>query len=178
MLDIRSLRENPEEIKTRLRQRGGDAWLLIDEVLACDETRRRCETERQNLQSQRNSLSKEVGKLKSQGQDATALMAEVKGIGEKLVTIGQEADAADARQRELLLGIPNVPHAACPVGSSADDNPEVRVWGAKPEFGFPPREHVELATSRGWLDFDNAAKISGSGFVVYRGSGARLERAL
>lgn len=178
MLDIRAIRENPEEIKTRLRQRGGEAWKLIDDVIACDETRRRCETERQTLQSRRNSLSKEVGKLKSQGQDATDIMAEVKGIGEQLDEVGRQADEADARQRELLLGIPNVPHPACPIGADAEANPEIRVWGEKPVFGFAPKDHVALGTERGWLDFDNAAKISGSGFVVYRGAGARLERAL
>ncbi|MFM7180590.1 MAG: serine--tRNA ligase [Verrucomicrobiales bacterium] len=178
MLDIRALRENPETIKDRLRNRGGDVWKLIDEVVACDETRRRCETERQQLQSRRNSLSKEVGKLKSQGQDATAIMDEVKGIATRLEEVGTEADAADARQRELLLSVPNVPHEACPVGFDADANPEVRVWGEKPVLAFAPKDHVTLGTERGWLDFDNAAKISGSGFVVYRGAGARLERAL
>lgn len=178
MLDIRALRENPDSIKDRLRQRGGEAWKLVDEVVACDETRRRCETERQQLQSRRNSLSKEVGKLKSQGQDATALMDEVKGIATRLEEVGSEADAADTRQRELLLGIPNVPHEACPVGADAEANPEIRVWGDKPALAFPPKDHVALGTARGWLDFDNAAKISGSGFVVYRGAGARIERAL
>ena len=178
MLDIRALRENPETIKDRLRNRGGEVWKLVDEVVACDETRRRCETERQQLQSRRNSLSKEVGKLKSQGQDATALMEEVKGIATRLEEVGSEADAAEARQRELLLGIPNVPHEVCPVGVDAEANPEVRVWGEKPVLPFPPKDHVALGTERGWLDFDNAAKISGSGFVVYRGAGARLERAL
>jgi seryl-tRNA synthetase len=178
MLDIRALRENPENIKDRLRNRGGELWKLVDDVVACDETRRRCETERQQLQSRRNSLSKEVGKLKSQGQDATALMDEVKGISSRLEEVGNEADAADARQRELLLGIPNVPHEACPVGFDADANPEIRIWGEKPVLPFEPKDHVALGTERGWLDFDNAAKISGSGFVVYRGAGARLERAL
>ena len=178
MLDIRALRENPESIKERLRNRGGEVWKLVEEVVACDETRRRCETERQQLQSRRNSLSKEVGKLKSQGQDATALMDEVKGIATRLEEVGAEADAADARQRELLLSIPNVPHEACPVGADAEANPEIRVRGEKPVIPFAPKDHVALGTERGWLDFDNAAKISGSGFVVYRGAGARLERAL
>ena len=178
MLDIRAIRENPEEVKTRLRNRGGEVWKLVDEVVACDETRRRCETERQQLQSQRNTLSKEVGKLKSQGIDATALMAEVKGIGDRLDQVSRDADAADLNQRNLLLGIPNLPHPACPIGFDAEANPEVRVWGSKPDFVFTPKDHVALGTDRGWLDFDNAAKISGSGFVVYRGAGARLERAL
>ena len=178
MLDIRAIRENPEAVKERLRQRGGEVWKLVDEVAACDGERRACETERQQLQAKRNALSKEVGKLKAQGQDATALMEEVKGLGERLEQVGKDADAADARQRGLLLSIPNLPHEGCPVGTDETANPEIRVWGARPEFGFEPKDHVALGTARGWLDFDNAAKISGSGFVVYRGAGARLERAL
>ena len=178
MLDIRAIRENPEAIQQRLRQRGGDTWKTIEEVLACDTDRRACETERQQLQAKRNSLSKEVGKLKSQGLDASALMEEVKGLGERLDKVGQDADRADTRQRELLLGIPNLPHADCPVGHDESANPEIRVWGEKPTLPFAPKDHVELGVARNWLDFDNAAKISGSGFVVYRGAGARLERAL
>ena len=178
MLDIRLIRENPEEVKDRLRQRGGEVWKLVDEVVACDTERRRCETERQQLQARSNSQSKEIGILKSKGQDAAAIMEEVKGLGERLEEVGRQADAADARQRELLLGIPNLPHPQCPVGLDAEANPEVRVWGEKPVFSFQPKDHVVLGGDKGWLDFDNAAKISGSGFVVYRGAGARLERAL
>ncbi len=178
MLDIRLIRENADEVKERLLTRGGDAWKLVDEVAACDARRRRCETERQQLQARRNALSKEIGKLRSQGQDATAVMAEVKGLGDRLEEVGREADESDARQRDLLLSLPNLPHELCPVGQDPAANPVVRAWDEKPFFAFQPKDHVELAAAKGWLDFDNAAKVSGSGFVVYRGAGARLERAL
>jgi len=178
MLDIRALRENPDDCRTRLKNRGGDHWLMVDEVLACDTERRRAETVRQELQSRRNTLSKEIGAIRSQGGDATAQMAEVKEIGAKLEEAAAQADAADARQRELLLSMPNLPHPDCPVGNDESANPEIRTWGEKPVFSFDPRDHVTLGTEKGWLDFDSAAKISGSGFAVYRGNGARLERVL
>jgi seryl-tRNA synthetase len=178
MLDIRQIRDNPGEIKRRLENRGGTVWQLVDEAAACDGERRRLETELQQLQARRNQASKEIGQLRGRGGDAAGLMAEVKGIGDELARLAREADAADLRQRDLLLNIPNLPHPDCPVGADAAANPVVRSWGAPPVLPFAPKDHVELGTARGWLDFDNGAKISGSGFVVYRGPGARLERAL
>lgn len=178
MLDIRLIREQPDLIKQRLAARGGNLATAIDELLAIDEQRRAAETEKQKLQGDRNRISKEIGMAKKKGEDTSGIETEVRGIGQRIDQIGREADEADARQRELLLGIPNVPHEACPVGASAESNPEVRAWGAKPQFDFTPKDHVTLGQELGILDFEAGAKISGSAFVVYRGQGARLERAL
>lgn len=112
------------------------------------------------------------------GEDTSAIEARVKGFAADLTEWETEADRADERQRDLLLGIPNLPHDGCPAGAGAEENPVVRVWGERPEFPFEPKDHVTLGTSLGILDFESAAKISGSAFVVYRGAGARLERAL
>ncbi len=178
MLDIRLIRENPDLIKQRLANRSGDFAAIVDEVLAIDSARRTAETERQKLQSDRNRISKEIGIAKKNGQDTSVIEAEVRGIGSRIDEIGHEADAADVRQRDLLLGIPNLPHDDCPVGHSAEENPEVRVWGTKPSYDFQPKDHTVLGQALGMIDFEAGAKITGSAFVVYRGTGARLERAL
>lgn len=178
MLDIRLLREKPDYIKERLQTRGGDFSAMVDEVLSIDHQRRAAETERQKLQSDRNRLSKEIGMGRKNGQDTSTLETEVRGIGDRIDEIGREADAADARQTELLLGIPNLPHDDCPIGANAEANPVLREWGSVPSYDFKPKDHVTLGSMHGMLDFEAGAKISGSAFVVYRGSGARLERAL
>lgn len=178
MLDIRLIRDNATLVKERLATRDASLSALVDDVLAIDEQRRAAETERQKLQSDRNRISKEIGIAKKKGEDTSAIETEVRGIGSRIDQIGKDADELDVRQRDLLLSIPNLPHDACPVGTSAEDNPEVRVWGAKPAYDFQPKDHVTLGAQHGMLDFEAGAKITGSAFVVYRGPAARLERAL
>ena len=178
MLDIRLLRENPEALKDRLKARGGESWMLIDEILTCDEKRRAGETEKQQLQSDRNRISKEIGALRKDGQDASAIESKVREIGERIKAIGEEADAAEARQTELLLQVPNLPHEACPVGHDETANPVVREWGKKPSFYFTPEDHVAIGTRLGLFDFELASRVSTGGFVTFTGVGARLERAL
>lgn len=178
MLDIRLIRENPDLVKQRLANRGGDHASTVDEILSIDTARRTAETERQKLQGDRNRLSKDIGIGKKNGQDTSAIEAEVKGINARIEEIGREADDADVRQRDLMLGIPNLPHEACPVGHSAEENPVVRVWGEAPKYDFEPKDHTVLGTSLGILDFEAGTRITGSAFTVYRGAGARLERAL
>ena len=178
MLDIRLIRENPELVKQRLAHRGGDHASTVDEILSIDTARRSAETERQKLQGDRNRLSKDIGIGKKNGQDTSAIEAEVKGINTRIEEIGREADAADVRQRDLMLGIPNLPHEACPVGHSAEENPVVRTWGEAPKYDFEPKDHTILGTTLGILDFEAGTRITGSAFTVYRGAGARLERAL
>jgi len=178
MLDIRLFREKPDYVKERLATRGAGLSVMVDEVASLDEQRRLAETERQKLQGDRNRISKEIGIAKKKGEDTAAIEAEVRGIGDRIEQIGRDADALDQKQRELMLGIPNLPHDACPVGDSAEQNPEVRVWGEKPVYDFTPKDHVALGAQHGMLDFEAGAKITGSAFVVYRGPGARLERAL
>ena len=178
MLDIRLIRDNATLVKERLALRDASLSAMVDEVLAIDEQRRSAETEKQKLQSDRNRISKEIGIAKKKGEDTSAIEAEVRGIGTRVDQISKDADALDVRQRDLLLSIPNLPHEACPVGHSAEENPEVRVWGEKPAYDFQPKDHVTLGNQHGILDFEAGAKITGSAFVVYRGAGARLERSL
>lgn len=177
MLDIREIRENPDAVRERLKARGGDHWTLIDEVLACDEARRKAETEKQALQSQRKTISKQIGMLKSKGEDSSAVEAEVHAIKGKIEALDTEGETAAARQSELLLNIPNLPHSDCPLGADEASNPEVRIWGDKPEIA-EPKDHLDLAEALGLISIDDATRIAGSGFAVYRGQGARLERAL
>jgi seryl-tRNA synthetase len=177
MLDIRVIRENPTAVQDRLKNRGGDHWKLVDDVLACDEARRKAETDKQQLQSSRKTISKQIGQLKAKGEDTSAIEAEVRGINEQIAAHDVAAEAASARQTELLLNIPNLTHDACPVGSDETANPVVREWGSKPDLAAP-KDHVELALQHGLVNWDDGIRVAGSGFVVYRGKGARLERAL
>lgn len=177
MLDIRIIRENAEEVRERLKKRGGDHWKLIDEVLACDESRRAAETAAQALKATVNANSKQIGISKSKGEDTTVLQEDVKRLKEEIVTHEADAETAGARQVELLMNIPNLPHADCPVGDSEEANPVVREWGVKPAL-VEPKDHVALATALGLISWEDAIRISGSGFAVYRGKGAKLERAL
>ena len=178
MLDIKLLREDPEGFKARIKTRGGDSFELIDQLVKCDEIRRRGETEKQTLQSDRNSISKEIGAKKKAGEDTSEIEAKVRDIGSKLKALANEVEAADQRQQDLLLSIPNAPHADCPVGEDETANPEIRQWGDKLEVHAELENHVEIVTRLGLVDFDAGAKITGSGYAVYRGEGARLQRAL
>lgn len=178
MLDIRLIRENPEAVQSRLAARGGDAHVRIEEILSCDRERRSAETRLQHIQAERKRMSKEIGMRRAKGEDTAALEADVRGLGESLAHTEAEAAALEVRQRDLLLTVPNLPHEACPVGADADANPEVRVHGKRPVFPFEPKSHVVLAEHLGLVDFERAAKISGSAFACFTGAGARLERAL
>lgn len=178
MLDIRMLREDADSVKARIKARGGDAWSLIDEILECDEKRRSGETEKQQLQGDRNRISKEIGILKREGKDSSDIETRVRAISERIKTIGEEADAAEARQTELLLQIPNLPHEACPAGEDESANPEVRTWGEKPTFDFEPKDHVQIGGDLNLFSFELATKISSSGFITFTGAGAKLQRAL
>ena len=179
MLDIKDIRENAEAIKARLATRGGDAHTLIDEALVNDESRRKIETEKQILQSERNTASKNIGALMGQGkkEDAETAKAAVKDIGDRIKELETQSDEVTSQQNHLLMTIPNVPYEDCPIGKDEDDNPEVRIWGEKPVI-TEAMDHVQLAEQHGLIDFEAAAKISGSGFAMYRGKGAKLERAL
>ena len=177
MLDIRIIRENAEDVKTRLKTRGGDHWKLIDEVLACDESRRAAETSKQELQAKRKSTSKQIGMMKSKGEDSSVVEAEVRAINEEIAKFDTLAEETTAKQNDLLLNIPNLPHEACPIGDNEDANPVIREWGEKPNL-TDPKDHVDLATQHGLISWEDAIRLSGSGFAVYRGKGARLERAL
>jgi seryl-tRNA synthetase len=178
MLDIRLLREQPDHVKQRLATRDARLVSAVDEVLACDQKRRAAETRLQQLQAERKKTSKEIGAKKAKGEDTSDVEAQVRALGDEMTQLEDEARQLEAAQRSLLLNIPNLPHEHCPVGTSAEDNPVIRTWGEKPSFAFTPKSHVDLGKDLGLLDFDRATKISGSGFALYTGPGARLERSL
>lgn len=177
MLDIRLIRDNPTNVQEQLKLRGGNHWKLIDDVLACDEKRRAAETEKQALQSQRKQIAKQIGMAKGKGEDTNSAEAEARSINAKIDALDAEVEATSLRQQDLLLHIPNLPHDACPQGQDETENPVVREWGLKPTLESP-KDHVDLATQHRLIDWDDAIRVSGAGFAVYRGKGAKLERAL
>ncbi|MDR2463392.1 MAG: serine--tRNA ligase [Verrucomicrobiales bacterium] len=178
MLDIRLVREQPALVKERLAVRGSGAEAQVDEIVAVDCQRRAKLRQVEQLKSERNAISKEIGARKSRKEQADDLLAGMREKSELIAKLDAEVAAADGELEQILLRLPNLPSANCPVGVSAADNPEVGRHGAPPVFDFKPLDHVTLAERLGLVDFPAAAKISGSGFLVFKGAGARLERAL
>ena len=178
MLDIRLIREQPDFVKSRLATRGGDDAAKIDEVLRVDVERRKAETALQQLNADRKKLSKEIGGMRARGESSAELEARVREIGDEISQRNEQTSVMDAQQRELLLGIANLPHAHAPVGKEPSDNPVVRSWGEKPQLSGPVLDHVALGAQLKLFDLERAAKLSGSGFICFTGAGAKLERAL
>ncbi|WCJ59151.1 serine--tRNA ligase [Fontisphaera persica] len=180
MLDIKSIRDNPDWVRERLATRGGGDEARVAEVLEWDEKRRKALAEVEALKAQRNRVSKEIGALMAQKKavEAEAKKAETRQLGDRIAALDKEAEAANAARDAVLARLPNLPHESVPVGRSAADNPVVREWGQKRAFEFKPRDHMELCRSLRLVDFERGAKLSGSGFLLYTGAGARLERAL
>ncbi len=152
--------------------------LDLDGFRALDKERRELITATEQLKAQRNKASDEIARLKKEKKNADSLIAEMKQVSERVKQADERIAALDARQRELLLTIPNVPHSSVPVGSSAAENKQVRCWGLPPKFDFQPKPHWEVGERAGILDLEAAAKMTGARFAVYKGWGARLERAL
>lgn len=167
-------------MRQRLATRGAGDETKIEELLKFDEQRRKALAEVEALKSQRNKVSKEIGALMGQKKPAEAEVkkAETKDLGDKIASLDKEAAAAEAARDALMLQLPNLPHESVVVGKSAEENPEVRVHGAKANYDFKPKSHVELCESLKLVDFARAAKLAGSGFLLYTNWGARLERAL
>lgn len=180
MLDVKLIRERAAQVRERLATRGAGDELKIDEALALDEKRRGLLVEVENLKAQRNRVSKEIGALMGQKklEEAEARKAETRTIGDRIAALDKEVASVEAARDEILLRIPNVPHESVAIGKSAEDNPEIRVWGEKAKFAFKPKNHIELCEQLKLIDFTRGAKLSGSGFLLYTGWGARLERAL
>ena len=176
MLDIRLLREDADAVKARLATRSGNYADLIDQILACDARRRESETRVQHLRAEKNRLSKEIGGLKKSGGDSSQLEAQVKGFSEEMEELGRTAAELDAEQRDLLLRVPNLPNTDLPIGSDAEANVAIKHWGEPAPMNS--EDHVAIGERLGLFDLERAAKISGSGYVLFTGSGARLERAL
>lgn len=176
MLDLNRLRTDFEGIKQRLGSRV-DARSL-DEFQAADARRRSGVTEIENLKRRRNECSTQVAQAKKSGGDATDAIAESRQIGQQIKALENEVNEADESLRELVVGIPNVPHESVPDGADEKANVEISRWGEPTPFDFAPQAHWDLAPKLGILDFERAAKITGARFAVYRGAGAKLERAL
>jgi seryl-tRNA synthetase len=176
MHDLSYFREHPEVFADLARRRG--ITLNLEAFRELDRERRKWITENEQRKAQRNKASDEIARLKKDKQDASALIAEMKSISELIKQTDEKVAALDAQQRELLLTIPNIPHPSVPSGATAADNVEVRRWGKPPEFTFEPKPHWEVGERAGILDLAAATKITGARFAVYKGWGARLERAL
>ena len=180
VLDIKLIREKTDFVRQRLATRGAGDDARIDQLLKLDEQRRKSLAEVETLKSLRNRVSKEIGALMGQKKiaEAEAKKAETKNLGDQIAALDKQSAEAEGARDALMLQLPNLPHESVALGKSADDNPEIRVFGSKMEFAFKPRSHVELCESLKLVDFARAAKLSGSGFLLYTNWGARLERAL
>ena len=178
MLDLNFVRENLPLVEEKLRQRGMDPAAVLKDFREVDTQRRQAITEAETSKAQRNKASEEIAQLKKSGQDASAAMAHAKELREKIQTLEKAAADLDARLRDILAGIPNLPHATVPIGRSAEQNVEVRRWGTPPEFDFAPKAHWDLGSELGILDQERAVKLTGARFAVYWDLGAKLERGL
>jgi seryl-tRNA synthetase len=178
MLDLNFVRDNLPLVEEKLRQRGMDPPAVLKDFRELDTKRRQAITEAETSKAQRNQATEEIGKLKKSGQDASAAMAQAKDLREKISALEKTASDFDAQLRDILVGIPNLPHASVPVGKSAEDNVEVRRWGTPPKFDFTPKAHWDLGSQLGILDLERAVKLTGARFAVYWDLGAKLERAL
>lgn len=178
MLDLNFVRENLPKVEEMLRHRGADPAAVLKNFRELDTERRQAITETETKKAQRNKASEDIAKLKKSGQDASAAMAQTKELREQIQTLEKAANDLDSRLREILVGIPNMPHASVPVGDSAEDNVEVRRWGTAPKFDFSPKPHWDLGPELGILDLERAVKLSGARFAVYWDLGAKLERGL
>ena len=180
MLDIKLIREQPDFVRERLATRGAGDESNVEKVLQLDDKRRKLLSEVEKLKSQRNQASKEIGALMSQKKSAEAEVKknETRQIGGQISALDATVSETESARDELMLRLPNIPHSSVPVGKTAADNPVVRECGARPQYSFTPKTHIDLCDSLGLVDFARGTKLSGSGFLLYTGWGARLERGL
>ena len=176
MLELRLLRENLDDVKVRMATRG----IVVDweEFVSLDRERREAVGNIERLKEKKNRLSGEIGRLKKNGSDATVLMREVEEVSDAIRSSEAPLTNIETRFDQFMLTLPNLPHPSVQVGKDERDNREVRRWGEPPKFGFAPKNHWDVGEELGILDFARAAKIAGARFAVYRGAGAKLERAL
>ena len=176
MLDIKFIRENVEVVKKTLTDRGMEAD--VDELLQLDKERRHLLSQAEELKRRRNIVSENIGRLKKEGKETTVELQEMKIVAQKIKELDAKVGQFSEKIGKIALLIPNIPHESVPVGKSPQDNVELRKWGKQPQFDFEPLSHWDIAAALGIIDFPRASKLSGSHFVLYRGWGARLERAL
>jgi seryl-tRNA synthetase len=178
MLDLSFVRDNLPLVEEKLRQRGMDPAAVLKDFHEVDTQRRHAISAAETMKAQRNKASEEIAKARKAGQDASAAMAQTKEMREQIQGLEKTATDLDVRLRDILSGIPNLPHASVPVGHSAEENVEVRRWGSPPKFDFAPKPHWEIGEQLGVLDLERAVKLTGARFAVYWDLGAKLERAL
>ncbi len=177
MLDIKIIKENPEDVIARLAAKGRDAREDITEILKLDEERRALIAETENIKAEQNRQTKLVPQMKKEGNDTTEIFAAMKELGAKAKESAARLETVEARYNELMLGLPNLPDPDLKPGGKENNEP-LKYFGEPHHFDFEPKNHVDLCTSLGLIDYDRGVKLSGNGFWIYRGMGARLEWAL
>ena len=177
MLNIRLIRENPELVSEALKKRGEDTSSL-DKILEIENRRRDLLKDVEEMRQKRNSISQQIGSLKKEGKDASGVLAEAKDISDNMTSSEESLRDLEIQVRDILLLIPNMPDLSVPVGKDETENVEKRVWGDIRQFDFEPKNHWDIGEDLDILDFERAGKIAGARFVINKGLGARLERAL
>ena len=177
MLDIKRIRENLEDIKKAMDRRGEKEFDL-DAVVALDDKRRELLKEVEVMKNELNVESKKIPQLIKEGKDVDAAKAQLKELSDKIKAIDEQVRTVEGEMEYNLMRIPNVPHPDVPQGTTDEDNVEIRQWGETPKFDFEGKAHWDIGTGLGILDFETAGKITGSRFTLYKGLGARLERAI
>ncbi len=178
MLDIKIIRENPDEVKKRLATRQKDYSTEIDRILALDEERRALIATTEAVKAKKNEVSKQIPALKKENKDVTPIFEQMKALSDEMKMDEDRLAEADKELESLLLTVPNLPHPSIPVGKDDSDNVEIRRWGTPREFEFEPKPHWELGQRLGILDPETAGKVTGTRFHFYKGLGARLERSI
>ena len=178
MLDIKIIRNNPDEVKAAMKRRNTDMDQVIDELLAIDDKRRELMGQTERMKAEQNAASKEIPRIKKEGGDAASLMERMKELAAQVKELGGEQAALEDKQRDLLLRIPNIPHESVPQGKDDSENVDMRHWGEPTKFDYTPKAHWDIGADLGILDPETAAKVTGTRFHFYKGLGARLDRAI
>ena len=176
MLDLKFIREHPDFVKDGIRKKGETD--RIDEIIELDAKRRNFLQEGETLKSRRNKVSEEIGKAKKQGGDSSSAMAEMEEVKKQIKSIDDELRGVEDSLNKLMLTVPNIPHPSVPEGNTPADNQEFSKWGEAPKIDFKPKPHWELVEKLDIIDFERGVKITGAGFPIYKGQGAKLQRAL
>ena len=177
MLDIKCIKENPDEVLARLQKKGKDAKAEIEQILALDAERRTLIAETESIKAEQNKMNKLIPQYKKEGKDVSAIFVEMKEMGAKTKKIDERLKEVDTQLTSVMLGLPNLPDEDLLAGGKENNQP-LRYFGEPKTFDFEPKNHVDLCTDLGLIDYDRGTKLSGSGFWIYRGMGARLEWAL
>jgi seryl-tRNA synthetase len=176
MLDIKFVRDNPEEVLTALKNRGNS--LTLDGFMELEKERRDILGEVEVLKSQRNAVSKQISEMKKNKENTDEIVAQMRQVGDKIGALDARLKEVETGLRDIMLNIPNIPNASVPVGKDENDNPEIRKWSEPKQYDFTPKPHWEIGEDLDILDAERAAKVTGARFTFYKGLGARLERSV